>query len=60
MLSNSLIALLEKKRSSLSKIENEILDYILLHLSDIGTKTIYEVSDDLLSQLLLSPERLNI
>ncbi|MBE8863226.1 MurR/RpiR family transcriptional regulator, partial [Enterococcus faecium] len=47
MLSNSLIALLEKKRSSLSKIENEILDYILLHLSDIGTKTIYEVSDDL-------------
>ena len=47
MLSNSLIALLEKKRSSLSKIENEILDYIFLHLSDIGTKTIYEVSDDL-------------
>ena len=40
MLSNSLIALLEKKRSSLSKIENEILIY--------------------LSQLLLSPERLNI
>ncbi len=36
MLSNSLIALLEKKRSSLSKIENEILDYIFLHLSDIG------------------------
>ncbi|HGF7711984.1 MurR/RpiR family transcriptional regulator [Enterococcus lactis] len=47
MLSNSLIALLEKKRSSLSKIENEILDYIFLHLSVIGTKTIYEVSDDL-------------
>ncbi len=60
MLSNSLIALLEKKRSSLSKIENEILDYIFLHLSDIGTKRFMKYLMIYLSQLLLSPERLNI
>lgn len=47
MLSSSFISLLEKKRSSLSKIENEVLDYIIEHLSTITTKTIYEVASEL-------------
>lgn len=47
MLSNSLIVLLEKKCFLLSKIENEILDYIFFYLFDIGIKMIYEVFDDL-------------
>ncbi len=47
MLSNSLLALLEKKRPSLSKTENEVLDYILIHRSAIGTKTIYDAASDL-------------
>ncbi|MEY8445562.1 MurR/RpiR family transcriptional regulator [Enterococcus ratti] len=47
MSNNRLISLLEKKCSALSKVENEVLDYIFEHLPIIGRKTIYEVASDL-------------
>ncbi|MGK0550674.1 MurR/RpiR family transcriptional regulator [Enterococcus faecalis] len=47
MQTNSLIVRLDKKRTNLSKIENEVLDYIFVHLAQIPVKTIYEVAAEL-------------
>ena len=40
MSTEGLIALLEKKRNHLSKIENQVLDYILTHMTEISSQTI--------------------
>lgn len=47
MTTEGLIALLEKKRNHLSKIENQVLDYILTHMTEISSQTIYEVAQAL-------------
>ena len=47
MSTEGLIALLEKKRNHLSKIENQVLDYILTHMTEISSQTIYEVAQAL-------------
>ena len=47
MSTEGLIALLEKKRNDLSKIENQVLDYILTHMTEISSQTIYEVAQAL-------------
>ena len=47
MSTEGLIALLEKKRNHLSKIENQVLDYILTHMKEISSQTIYEVAQAL-------------
>ena len=47
MSTEGLIALLEKKRNHLSKIENQVLDYILTHMTEISSQTIYEVAQPL-------------
>ena len=38
MSTEGLIALLEKKRNHLSKIENQVLDYILTHMTEVVHK----------------------